>query len=65
VAVSAIDGMGGIGKTALVVHAAHQLAGKFPDGQLFIELYGCTQGYPPPSARIRGRRSATYRRTIP
>lgn len=31
-----IDGMSGVGKTALAVHAAHQL--DFPDGQLFVNL---------------------------
>lgn len=49
VVISAIDGMAGIGKTALAVHVAHQLAGEFPDGQLFIDLHGYTSGYRPRS----------------
>jgi DNA-binding SARP family transcriptional activator len=47
VVISAIDGMAGIGKTALAVHVAHLLAEQFPDGQLFIDLHGYTQGYEP------------------
>src|SRR5262249_56730400 len=42
VVVSAVDGMAGIGKTALVVLAAHRLteAGGYPDGTLFVDLHG-------------------------
>jgi DNA-binding SARP family transcriptional activator len=47
VVISAIDGMGGIGKTALAVHAAYALAERFPDGQLFIDLYGYTKDQRP------------------
>jgi DNA-binding SARP family transcriptional activator len=47
VVISAIEGMAGIGKTALAVHAGHRLAGRFPDGQLFIDLHGYTKGHPP------------------
>jgi tetratricopeptide (TPR) repeat protein len=50
VVISAIDGMAGVGKTALAVHAAHRLAGRFTGGQLFIDLHGYTQGYPPRTA---------------
>jgi transcriptional regulator with XRE-family HTH domain len=44
--VYAIDGMAGIGKTAFAVHAAHQLAPQFPDGQIFLPLHGHTPGRP-------------------
>ena len=38
VAVSAVNGLGGVGKTALATMAAHALRVEFPDMQLFIEL---------------------------
>jgi transcriptional regulator with XRE-family HTH domain len=38
--VTAITGTAGVGKTALTVHWAHQVAGQFPDGQLFVNLRG-------------------------
>jgi DNA-binding SARP family transcriptional activator len=47
VVICAVDGMAGIGKTALAVHAGHRLAERFPDGQLFLDLHGYTKGYPP------------------
>ena len=47
VVISAIDGMAGIGKTALAVHAAYQLAERYPDGQLFCDLHAHTPGAPP------------------
>ena len=45
--IHAIDGMAGIGKTTLAVHAAHQLADMFPDGQFFLPLHAHTSGQRP------------------
>ena len=40
VPVVVIVGKGGIGKTSLAVHASHEIASHFPDGQLFANMHG-------------------------
>lgn len=37
-----LTGMAGVGKTALAVHLARRLRSLFGDGQLFIDMHGCT-----------------------
>src|SRR5207248_3917568 len=44
--ISAIAGTAGVGKTALAVHWAHRVRGKFPDGQLYVNLRGYAQTPP-------------------
>jgi tetratricopeptide (TPR) repeat protein len=38
--IAAVGGTAGVGKTALAVQWAHQVAAEFPDGQLFVNLRG-------------------------
>ena len=47
VVITAIDGVAGIGKTALAVHFAHRAAPAFPGGQLFVNLRGFDPEHPP------------------
>jgi tetratricopeptide (TPR) repeat protein len=47
VTIRAIDGMPGVGKTALALRVAHELSARFPDRQLFIDLHAHTPGRQP------------------
>ncbi|MEU5950752.1 helix-turn-helix domain-containing protein [Streptomyces sp. NPDC047525] len=54
--VVALDGPGGVGKSALVVHAAHRLAERYPDGQLYADLRGSRHDeHPVPPAVVLRR----------
>ncbi|WP_286253669.1 AfsR/SARP family transcriptional regulator [Streptomyces graminofaciens] len=36
--VTVVHGMPGVGKSALIVHAAHRMRGRYPDGQFYVDL---------------------------
>jgi tetratricopeptide (TPR) repeat protein/transcriptional regulator with XRE-family HTH domain len=60
VMISAIAGTAGLGKTALAVHWAHQVADRFPDGQLYVNL----RGYDPEQPLRAGEALAGILRTL-
>jgi DNA-binding SARP family transcriptional activator len=52
--ISAVSGIGGIGKSTLAVHVAHAVADDFPDGQFYVNLSG-TSAEPAVPAEVLGR----------
>ncbi|WP_132117783.1 AfsR/SARP family transcriptional regulator [Actinocrispum wychmicini] len=69
VVICAVSGTAGVGKTTLALHWAHQVADRFPDGQLYVNLRGFTPtgSVSHPATAIRGLLDAlgTPRERIP
>ncbi|MFD7662224.1 BTAD domain-containing putative transcriptional regulator [Streptomyces sp. NPDC059788] len=47
IALQAISGMGGVGKSLLAVHLAHRLKERYPDGRIYLDLCAHAPGRPP------------------
>ncbi|MEU0572559.1 BTAD domain-containing putative transcriptional regulator [Nonomuraea sp. NPDC005983] len=54
--VMALHGPGGVGKSTLALRAAYGVAGRYADGQLYVDLQGATPDLPPlRPAEVLGR----------
>lgn len=54
--VALLYGPAGAGKSALALQAAHEFAADYPDGQLYVDLFGSTPGLrPPPPVEVLTR----------
>src|SRR5579864_2501528 len=49
-AIFGLHGMGGVGKTALALKLAEEVAGQYPDGQIYLDLKGVTTPLKPTQA---------------
>jgi tetratricopeptide (TPR) repeat protein len=47
--IAVVVGMGGVGKSALAVHVAHRLTGRYPGAQIVVELHGTSERPLPPT----------------
>jgi DNA-binding SARP family transcriptional activator len=55
VVITAVSGTAGVGKTALAVRCAHRAAGRFPDGQVYLNLRGYDPDQPVSAADALAR----------